>query len=220
MMRKSILLGAAALLMAACGTAATPEWAAGAQGTQVALAETAAYETSIAPTPTPTDPPTATPVPPTATPIPPSPTPPPPTSTPEPPTATFTATPITVPAAGDDDFEAEIAAALAAGDPAHGDELFHTLRTEVGFACSTCHNVDNPNRLIGPSLQNIRETARTRVPGQGPVDYIYESIVEPNAFMVPPDESGPYPENLMPMIYGELFSEQELADIIAYLLTL
>ncbi|MBZ0292718.1 MAG: cytochrome c [Anaerolineae bacterium] len=209
------------LLLAACGSVATPEWAAEVQGTQVALAETAAYETSIAPTATPTDTPTVTPLPPTETPIPPTATTEPPTNTPEPPTATFTPSPIPQDtSAGGGDDQAAIDAALAAGDPAHGDELFHTLRSEVGFACATCHNVDNPNRLIGPSLMNIKEHAGSRVEGEGPVEYIHNSILHPNDFIVPPDEGGPYPENLMPQVYGDLWTEQELNDIIAYLLTL
>lgn len=211
------------LLLAACGSVATPEWAAEVQGTQVALAETDAYETSIAPTATPTEPPTATPIPPTETPVPPTATTEPPTNTPEPPTATFTPTPIVQTAdtgAGSGDATAEIEAALAAGDVAHGDELFHTMRPEVGFACATCHNVDNPNRLIGPSLMNIAEIAAARIEGQGPVEYIHDSIVHPNDFIVPPDEGGAYPESLMPQTYGDLWTEQELNDIIAYLLTL
>ena len=221
MIRNSILLGIAAVLLTACGTVATPEWAAEVQETQVALAETSAFETSIAPTATPTDEPTATTIPSTATDVPPTATTEPATNTPEPVTATFTPSPIAaeaeeVPAADGD----EIAAALAAGDPANGDTLFHTLRTEVGFACSTCHNIDNPNRLIGPSLQNISEIAQTRVEGQGVVEYLHTSIIHPNDYIVPPDDGGAYPENLMPQVYEELFSEQEIADIIAYLLTL
>ena len=206
----SLLLVVSAVALTACGTVATPEWAAEVQGTQVALAETSAYETSIAPTATLTNTPepTATPtdIPPTATDVP-------PTNTPEPPTATFTPSPIPAAANAGGNIEVD-------GDPVKGDELFHTLRAEVGFACSTCHNVDNPNRLIGPSLQGISQIAGTRVEGLSVVEYLHTSIVHPNEFIVPPDAGGPYPENLMPMTYGDLWTEQELNDIIAYLLTL
>ncbi len=222
MIRNTILLGIAAVLLAACGTVATPEWAAEVQETQVALAVTLDYETSIAPTATATSLPTETSIPLTATDVPPTATAEPPTNTPEPATATFTPSPIAADssASGGGDADAEIAAALAAGDPANGDVLFHLLRTEVGFACSTCHNIDNPNRLIGPSLMGISERAGTRVEGEGPVEYLHISIVNPNAFIVPPDEGGAYPENLMPQVYEDLWTEQELNDIIAYLLTL
>lgn len=47
------------------------------------------------------------------------------------------------------------------------------------------------------------------------IDYIRTSILEPSSFVV----EG-FPDNLMPSIYDEIFSEDEIDDIIAYLLTL
>jgi mono/diheme cytochrome c family protein len=208
MISKLISLAIATLLLAACGTAATPEWAADVQETQVALAATADYETSIAPTNTPTEEPTATPLPATATPIPPTATPIPPTNTPEPVVATFTPSPIAQ-------------ANTVDGDPTNGDKLFHELRAEVGFACGTCHNPLSTDRLIGPGLQGIGERAATRVEGQSAVEYIHNSILHPNDFIAPPDVNGvPYPENLMPQIYATVWTEEQINDIIAYLLTL
>ena len=46
--------------------------------------------------------------------------------------------------------------------------------------------------------------------------YIYESIVDPKAFIVP-DES-PYPENIMPATYAEILSEDEIDALVAYIL--
>jgi len=198
-----------ACLLAACGTVATPEWAAEVQETQVALAATAAYETSIAPTATATEPPTATPLEPTATPIPPTQV---PTNTPELPTSTFTPTTIPTQAPAADSVD---------GNPANGDTLFHELRAEVGFACSTCHNPTATQRLIGPGLQGIRERAATRVEGMTAVEYIRDSILNPNNHLAPSEDGGPdFPSNLMPQIYSQVWSEQQLNDIIAYLLTL
>lgn len=198
-----------ACLLAACGSVATPEWAADVQETQVALAATSAYETSIAPTATATEPPTSTPIEPTATPIPPTEV---PTNTPELPTLTFTPTAIPTQAA---------AGASVDGDPVNGDALFHEVRAEVGFACATCHNPASTQRLIGPGLQGIGERAATRVEGLTAVEYIHNSILHPNDHIAPSEDGGPaYPSNLMPQIYETVWTEQQLNDIIAYLLTL
>lgn len=194
----------AALLVAACGTVATPEWAAEAQETRAALAVTSDYETSIAPTATPL-PPTSTPtsIPPTATP-----TSEPPTPTTEP--ATFTPVP-TVEATE----EASVAAGAAEGDAANGQVLFTTFYEQTNFACATCHYVDQEGQLIGPGLLNISVHAETRVEGESAYEYIHNSIVHPSAYVV----EG-YPDGLMPQVYGEIFTEEEINDIIAYLYTL
>ncbi len=107
------------------------------------------------------------------------------------------------------------AATPVPGDPAHGQELFNTLRTEVGFACATCHRVDSPDQLIGPGLLNVSVHGATHVEGLDAYEYIYQSITEPGAYVV----TG-FPDNLMPRTYAELFSAQDIQDIIAYLFTL
>lgn len=194
-----------AVLLSACGTVATPEWSADAQATRVAQVATAQQMTALAPTATPTPLPTATPLPtqpPTATPVPPTATPTlePPTSTPLPPTDT--------PAASQ-------AMAIGKGDAANGKVLFETLRAEVNFACATCHYVDREDRLIGPGLKGISQRTTQREPDLSPPEYIYESIIHPGAYVVPD-----YPDGLMPQIYAELFSDQELFDLVAYVMSL
>lgn len=101
------------------------------------------------------------------------------------------------------------------GDAASGEELFNTLYTEVGFACATCHNADSEERLIGPGLLNVKVHGAGHVEGLSVVEYLRQSIVEPNAYIVPD-----YPENLMPQTYSELLTEDQINDILAYLLTL
>lgn len=195
----------AVLLVAACGTVATPEWAAEAQETRAALAVTSEYETSIAPT--------ATPLPPTATetPIPPTPTP-----TTEPPTATPTSEPATATLEPTVEATEETAAAGApSGDAANGEVLFNTFYEQTNFACATCHYVDQETQLIGPGLLNISVRGETRVEGESALEYIHNSIVNPSAYVV----EG-YPDGLMPQVYAEIFTEEEISDIIAYLFTL
>lgn len=193
-----------AALLAACGTVATPEWAAEAEGTRVALASTDQHLTEIAPTLTPTTvPPTATATtePPTATPVPPTATP-----TTEPPTATpTTALVIATP----------VQAAAITGNADNGNKLFHEMREETNFACATCHNVDTEDRLIGPGLLNISTRAGSRVPGESAYDYIHTSIVNPGAYVVPD-----FPDGLMPQVFSQIYTEDQINDIIAYLYTL
>lgn len=204
-----VLALCAAAAASACGTVATPEWAAEAQSTQAALLVTSEHLTEIAPTFTPTTPPTATPVPPTATPV--------PTEVPtEVPTDVPTEPPTlapTVEAAGDD---VEIT-----GNAENGQVVFTTQHTTASgvWSCAQCHSVSaDEARIIGPGLWNIKLHAETRVEGQSAYDYIHESIVNPNAFIAPGDPA--YPANLMPQNWGEVLTPEELDDLIAYLYTL
>ena len=141
-----------ALLVAACGTVATPVWSEEAQGTQAALLVTSDYETSIAPTATNTPEPTVTNT--TA-----------PTNTPQPASATPTTeapTATSVPPTEAPTEEVVSAAGAPSGDAANGQVLFETFRNEVSFACNTCHHVASEDRLIGPGLLNISTRAETR----------------------------------------------------------
>jgi hypothetical protein len=208
-------------LVAACGTVATPEWAAEAQETRAALAVTQTYLTSIAPTATPVPPtPTPTPVPPTATPIPPTATEAPPTATPEP-TAAPTAT--AEPSGADANAEA-ITAALAAGDAARGQTVFaaqHTLPDGSAWACSSCHSVTPDElRLIGPGLWNVAARSQAYDIGQTAPAYIEASILHPQEFIAPVAEGQPGWALNMPAGWDEALSDQEVADLVAYLLTL
>jgi mono/diheme cytochrome c family protein len=207
------LLLVAALGASACGSVATPEWAAEAQATRVALAVTDEHLTAIAPTATPTFTPTVTltptltPVAPTATPLPTE------TPTPLPPTAMPT------PEAAD-----PIAVALAAGDPTRGQAAFqaqHPLPDGSSWACMSCHSVDPSGvRLIGPGLWNIVDIAPSRGTGEDAVTYIRHSILHPADFIAPVGEGeAPWALN-MPPGWDQALSEQELNDIIAYLVTL
>jgi mono/diheme cytochrome c family protein len=197
----SISLLIVTLLLAACGTVATPVWSEQAKGTEAALAVTAEHLTAVAPTATATTAlASATPIPPTATPIPPTATPTsiPPTATPVPPTET----------------PAPAAAGLV-GNADNGKVLFNTFFEQTNFACVTCHYPDKEDRLIGPGLKNVSQRAASRVPGETVDQYLHESIVNPSAYVVPD-----YPDGLMPQIWGQVFNDQQIADLIAYLKTL
>lgn len=149
------------------------------------------------PTFTPTPLPTETSVPPTATDVP-------PTSTPAPELPTETPVPAT-----EEPAAADIPDPESIGDPANGQTLF------VNNACSGCHNVASEDTLVGPGLLNVKYRAGQRVEGMSAVDYIHTSIVDPNAYVV----EG-FPAGVMVQTYGSTLSEDQINDIIAYLLTL
>ena len=99
-------------------------------------------------------------------------------------------------------------AAMAIADPARGEQL--TLTN----GCIGCHSL-NPNQVMaGPTWRNVGKTAAARVAGQSAALYIYNSILHPNDFVVET-----YMPNIMLQIYEQTLSDQDLADIIAYLLS-
>ena len=51
-------------------------------------------------------------------------------------------------------------------------------------------------------------------------EYITQSIVEPNAYIVPECPTGPCAPNLMTQTLGDTLSEAELNGLVQYLLTL
>lgn len=111
------------------------------------------------------------------------------------------------PAVGD--LPAAIADLLPSADPAAGQPL------TVNKGCTACHALEKGARLVGPSWYSVGATAGERVAGQSAEAYLYNSILHPNDYVVPD-----FLPNLMPANYNDLLSEQELAEIIAYLLTL
>ncbi len=96
-----------------------------------------------------------------------------------------------------------------------GAQLFTTFQQATGFACSTCHRADSEQRLIGPGLLNVGVRAQNRVAEQDAVTYLYTSIVQPDAYIV-----DGFSADLMPENWAQVYSEADLYDIIAYLLTL
>lgn len=125
-----------------------------------------------------------------------------------------------------------IAGAIARtiGDPAQGKIVFDTFRSEVGFACVTCHRVDSTEMLVGPGLLDIGNfvppspsdmtatPAVTAVPKQSlgeTIAFLRISILNPDAYLMPG-----YPMGIMPRTYGTILSEADINNLVAYLMTL
>ncbi len=123
--------------------------------------------------------------------------------------------------------EREAETVAVAGDPALGQTVFNqSYNTASGpWICASCHSVDESQiRLIGPGLWGLGgEIGEQRIAESGDGDvteYIRNSIIHPNDYIVPGDSAGPYPQNLMPQNYEDLFSEEELDGLVAYIMTL
>ena len=187
-----IVLG---MTLAGCGTLATPVWQ---EDAPTAAMTSKADEATVT---TATSLPTDTPVPPTSTPTQA------PTLTSTPPPAPTDAPPTRV--------SSPIDRLAAVRDPENGKLLFETFQEAANYACSTCHSVISEDTLVGPGLLNIKARALERVAGQSAAEYIYESIVKPDLYLVEGFDAELMPENWM-----EIYSNIEIFDMVAYLLTL
>ncbi|MBP7689565.1 MAG: cytochrome c [Thermoflexales bacterium] len=113
---------------------------------------------------------------------------------------------------------------LPAGDATRGADLF-AQKVKAGnnsnVPCKACHSLQPGQILVGPSLAGIGTLGATREPGKSAADYIRESIQNPNAYLV--SDNPTYLANgksAMPAGLGNSLSDQDLADIIAYLASL
>jgi mono/diheme cytochrome c family protein len=90
-----------------------------------------------------------------------------------------------------------------AGDPAAGKEIFTTTAQPP---CSTCHTLKEAGatQTIGPNLDEVLKGKDAA--------FIHESIVDPNA-----EVATGYQPGIMPQTYGEQLDEQQLADLVAFL---
>lgn len=99
----------------------------------------------------------------------------------------------------------ELVAALPAGDASKGDALYKAK------GCVGCHSLEKDKRVVGPSFYAVYTRAGTRKPGTGAHEYLYESIVKPNEYVVESYQSG-----LMPQNYATQLSPQEMANLLAW----
>jgi mono/diheme cytochrome c family protein len=98
---------------------------------------------------------------------------------------------------------------------AEGAQLFADSTLGGLAGCSACHSVTSGGFGTGPSLAQIGLTAGERVPGLSAEEYLRQSILDPNAYLV--DD---YTRGLMPPGYGDNLTEDEIDSLVAYLLTL
>jgi hypothetical protein len=82
--------------------------------------------------------------------------------------------------------------------------------------CLTCHTIGKTGALRFPDLDGIGARAESRVPGLSDIEYLAESLYEPNKFIVQGFNPGMPAINKPPI--G--LTDQEILCVIAYLQTL
>jgi cytochrome c2 len=100
-------------------------------------------------------------------------------------------------------------------DPKAGEQLYYETASGVNAGCRICHSLEKGERIIGPSFYGIADRAGERIPGLTAEEYLRQSIVDPNAFVV----SG-YPEGQMIQNFGTILTEEQINDLIAFLMTM
>ncbi len=84
--------------------------------------------------------------------------------------------------------------------------------TTVG--CNRCHKIAGRGGTRGPDMTEVGTRAGTRKPGMSADEYLWESITDPKAFVVP--DYSP----LMRTDFARKLSKAQINDLIAYLKTL
>ena len=82
--------------------------------------------------------------------------------------------------------------------------------------CLTCHTIGKSGALRFPDLDGVAARAQSRVPGLSEIDYLAQSLYEPDVYIVPGFNPGMPPINKPPV--G--LTDQEILCVLAYLQTL
>lgn len=103
------------------------------------------------------------------------------------------------------EFAAVVETAVQSADPARGERLYSQ------YACSACHLPESIG--TAPMIKGMGERAAGRRPNYSAAAYLYESIVDPNAFVVPD-----YPAGVMIQNFKETMPERDAYDLVAWML--
>jgi mono/diheme cytochrome c family protein len=82
--------------------------------------------------------------------------------------------------------------------------------------CATCHTIGQTGALRFPDLEGVGARAATRIPGMSDVEYLAQSLYDPDVFIVPGFNPGMPPAHRPPI--G--LTDQEILALIAFLQSL
>ncbi len=103
------------------------------------------------------------------------------------------------------------------GDSELGRQIWEDGGGVLSGACSVCHSLDGSEKVAmtrAPTWQGVSGRAGDRVPGLSGEEYLRESIVDPAAYIV-----DGYLVDAMPKGYRFLLSEEDIDNLLAFLLT-
>lgn len=93
--------------------------------------------------------------------------------------------------------------------------------------CSTCHQLKAGVDQPGPSLAGLAQRAQKRIKdpaykgkAKDAKAYIRESILDPNAYVVPGPTYAAGGKSLMPATYGQTLKPEQVNQLVDYLMTL
>jgi len=103
------------------------------------------------------------------------------------------------------------------GDPERGERLYWQpiVGSNNAPGCITCHSLAEGVVLVGPSHYGLANYADDVVPGQSAEAYLWTSIINPNAHI-----TAGFNADEMYAQYGSELSVQDVADLVAFMLTL
>jgi nitric oxide reductase subunit C len=112
----------------------------------------------------------------------------------------------------------------ASNDPvAQGEALFR----QSPPGCFACHSTAPNVNLAGPSLANIATQAQEIIAGPDykgsatdAAGYIHESIVDPDAYIVPGKTYSANGRSFMPHNFSQTLTPEQIDQLVAYLMTL
>ena len=94
-----------------------------------------------------------------------------------------------------------------------GESLYFETTLGVNTGCRVCHSLDPGVVIIGPSFDGVATAAATRVPGLTTEEYLHQSIVDPDAYVVQGFDSGVMLQN-----FNETLTEEQIDNLVAFLL--